>query len=282
MYGSMVLKAGAVTEKPWEMGVSDRFDEVFRALEQQASDLTARLESARARIRELENTNRQLTARLTRIQQMSGAEEAHSPAPALTDDTVSSVPMALEGGETGNIEPVDSHTPDLSSPEVTDSATQEHAPLSSVPDDTPMPTEQNMSEVVEAAPLEAAQEDISPQALLKQWYRRYPKTFFERHTRPLAIGIHEALAAREPYSEKLIRRALAGYVNLPRYLKSVRPNAARIDLEGQEAGRVEEEDAKHAQEQLKRLQDRQQQREAEKQKRRLAQKMSDLAHRHQR
>ncbi len=260
--------------------MSDRFDEVFRALEQQASDLTARLESARTRIRELENTNQQLTARLTRIQQMSGAQEESLPASssvsaddAVTPETVKGVQgsPASSGSEASHApshEPVVPVTPPMAS--------------SSTPHDTSTFPEQKMSEVADVASPDPVQEDISPQALLKQWYRRYPKTFFERHTRPLAIGIHEALAAREPYSEKLIRRALAGYVNLPRYLKSVRVNAARIDLEGQEAGRVEEEDAKHAQEQLKRLQDRQQEREAEKQKRRLAQKMSELAHLHQR
>ncbi|ART64790.1 hypothetical protein B9H00_13755 [Kushneria marisflavi] len=199
--------------------------------------------------------------------------------PAPSDNIPEAVPVASEGAEAGSMETTDesdvsrSSTPD--EPQVSES-------LSPMPEESTTPTEQNMSEVVEAAPLDPVQEDISPQALLKQWYKRYPKTFFERHTRPLAIGIHEALSEREPYSEKLIRRALAGYVNLPRYLKSVRVNAPRIDLEGQEAGRVEEEDARHAKEQLKHLQDRQQEREAEKQKRRLAQKMSELAHRHQR
>lgn len=259
--------------------MSDRLDEVFSTLEQQAGDLKARLESARTRIRELENTNRELMARLTRIQQMSGADnETSSAQPVPPDSLPESVAVTAEGSETVNAETSDNDASHLPTSEVT----AESDALPPAPDESSTPTEQNMSEVVETAPLEPAREDISPQALLKQWYRRYPKTFFERHTRPLAIGIHEALSAREPYSEKLIRRALAGYVNLPRYLKSVRVNAARIDLEGQEAGRVEEEDAQHAREQLKRLQDRQQEREAEKQKRRLAQKMSELAHRHQR
>ncbi|SPJ34443.1 RNA chaperone ProQ [Kushneria phyllosphaerae] len=261
------------------MGVSDRLDEVFSTLEQQAGDLKARLESAGARIRELESTNRELMARLTRIQQMSGADpEPPSAQPELTESPSESVAMTAEGAEAGSTEAPDSDVSRLPISELT----AEPDALSPAPDESTPPTEQNMSEVVETAPIEPAQEEISPQALLKQWYRRYPKTFFERHTRPLAIGIHEALSAREPYNEKLIRRALAGYVNLPRYLKSVRVNAARIDLEGQEAGRVEEEDAQHAKEQLKRLQDRQQEREAEKQKRRLAQKMSELAHLHQR
>ncbi|MGM0824944.1 MAG: ProQ/FINO family protein [Pseudomonadota bacterium] len=89
-------------------------------------------------------------------------------------------------------------------------------------------------------------EPPSPHALLAQWYQRYPKAFFKGHTQPLKVGIHHDLAAREPWSGKLIRRALANYVNLPRYIKSVREGATRIDLEGNEAGFVDAEAARHA------------------------------------
>ncbi|MCE8020498.1 ProQ/FinO family protein [Halomonas sp. MCCC 1A11036] len=94
----------------------------------------------------------------------------------------------------------------------------------------------------------------SADALLKQWYQRYPKTFFKGHTRPLKVGIHHDLAAREPWPEKLVRRALAGYVNLPRYLKAVREGAERIDLDGQPAGSVDTQAAEHAKRKLERLQ----------------------------
>ncbi|MGP9416800.1 ProQ/FINO family protein [Halomonas sp. AOP7-E1-9] len=91
----------------------------------------------------------------------------------------------------------------------------------------------------------------SPHALLKEWYQRYPNTFFKGHTKPLKVGIHQDLAAREPWSGKLIRRALANYVNLPRYLKSVREGGERIDLDGQLAGKVDKEAALHAAEKRK-------------------------------
>ncbi|UYG06782.1 ProQ/FINO family protein [Halomonas sp. M4R1S46] len=94
----------------------------------------------------------------------------------------------------------------------------------------------------------------SPQALLAQWYRRYEAAFFKGHTRPLKVGIHEDLAALEPWPEKLVRRALACYVNLPRYLKSVREGAERIDLDGAPAGRVDAGAAEHAHKKLERLQ----------------------------
>ncbi|WP_290911260.1 ProQ/FINO family protein, partial [Halomonas sp.] len=99
-----------------------------------------------------------------------------------------------------------------------------------------------------------ASEAPSPQALLAEWYRRYPAAFFKGHTRPLKVGIHEELAAREPWPEKLVRRALACYVNLPRYLKAVREGAERIDLAGQPAGVVDAQAAEHARKKLERLQ----------------------------
>ena len=94
----------------------------------------------------------------------------------------------------------------------------------------------------------------SPQALLDEWYARYPAAFFKGHTRPLMVGIHEVLTRREPWPEKLVRRALACYVNLPRYLKAVRDGAERIDLDGQPAGRVDAQAADHARRKLDRLQ----------------------------
>ncbi|MDN3520306.1 ProQ/FINO family protein, partial [Halomonas ramblicola] len=111
-----------------------------------------------------------------------------------------------------------------------------------------------------AASREAGQGDLavgaapSPQALLDEWYQRYGNAFFKGHTRPLMVGIHELLAEREPWPEKLVRRALACYVNLPRYLKAVREGAERIDLEGRPAGRVDAKSAEHARRKLDRLQ----------------------------
>ncbi|WP_084286460.1 ProQ/FINO family protein [Halomonas halodenitrificans] len=94
----------------------------------------------------------------------------------------------------------------------------------------------------------------SPQALLGQWYQRYPTAFFKGHTRPLMVGIHEVLASHEPWPEKLVRRALACYVNLPRYLKAMRKDAERIDLDGQPAGKVDAQAADYAHRKLDRLQ----------------------------
>ncbi|RCV92011.1 ABC transporter substrate-binding protein [Billgrantia montanilacus] len=100
----------------------------------------------------------------------------------------------------------------------------------------------------------------SAEVLLAEWYQRYPDTFFKGHTRPLKVGIHQDLAAREPWPEKLVRRALAGYVNLPRYLKAVREGAQRIDLAGRADGSVDAQAAEHAHRKLERLQDERRQR----------------------
>ncbi|WP_245184544.1 ProQ/FINO family protein [Halomonas salinarum] len=98
----------------------------------------------------------------------------------------------------------------------------------------------------------------SPQALLNQWYRRYPDAFFKGHTRPLRVGIHEDLLSREPWPEKLVRRALACYVHLPRYLKAVRENAERVGLDGEAAGPVTEGEARYARKKLDELRAQQQ------------------------
>ncbi|PJX12635.1 ABC transporter substrate-binding protein [Halomonas sp. 141] len=95
-------------------------------------------------------------------------------------------------------------------------------------------------------PAAKATQPPSPHALLKQWYQRYPNAFFKGHTKPLKVGIHHDLAEREPWSGKLVRRALANYVNLPRYIKSMREGVERVDLEGNPAGKVDKEAARHA------------------------------------
>jgi len=95
-------------------------------------------------------------------------------------------------------------------------------------------------------PAAEATQPPSPHALLKQWYQRYPNAFFKGHTKPLKVGIHHDLAEREPWSGKLVRRALANYVNLPRYIKSMREGVERVDLEGNPAGKVDKEAAQHA------------------------------------
>lgn len=119
---------------------------------------------------------------------------------------------------------------------------------------TPSPDKSGSYNAAAATDAAATTDAPSPQALLAEWYQRYPGAFFKGHTRPLKVGIHEALAEQEPWPEKLVRRALACYVNLPRYLKAVREGAERIDLDGKPAGQVDAKAAEHARKKLERLQ----------------------------
>ncbi|MCD6007518.1 ProQ/FINO family protein [Halomonas sp. IOP_31] len=133
----------------------------------------------------------------------------------------------------------------------------------------------------------ATVEAPSPQALLDEWYRRYTDTFFKGHTRPLKVGIHEDLVANEPWPDKLVRRALACYVNLPRYLKAVRAGAERVDLAGEPAGTVTPGEARHAHKKLEALQSQQRKRDKAVQREgrqdpsaRLDRKLGDLLAKH--
>ncbi|WP_232822293.1 ProQ/FINO family protein [Salinicola sp. CR57] len=126
----------------------------------------------------------------------------------------------------------------------------------------------------------AEHEVPSPQALLAQWYKRYPRTFFKGHTRPLKTGIHLDLCELEPWPEKLVRRALACYVHLPRYLKSVREGANRVDLVGEDSEVVTAEEAKHAKRQLEALQKKQKARETQERSAKLDRKIGALLAKH--
>lgn len=126
----------------------------------------------------------------------------------------------------------------------------------------------------------AEHEVPSPHALLAQWYKRYPKTFFKGHTRPLKTGIHLDLSEVEPWPEKLVRRALACYVHLPRYLKSVREGANRVDLAGEDSEVVTAEEAKHAKRQLDALQKKQKARETQQRSEKLDRKIGALLAKH--
>ncbi|MCL7940120.1 ProQ/FINO family protein [Halomonas sp. ATCH28] len=218
------------------------------ALAQRCGQLEARLaelEATRLELaeenRELDEQNRELEAHNRRLLEREPAEAPASlfHRQARRAQGLSALighrPRQPDAGETTGEPPV--------IPEKTSPPAPEPAPAAPEPAAEPQ------------APGEALPEDApSPQALLDQWYQRYSSTFFKGHTRPLKVGIHEELTAREPWPEKLVRRALACYVNLPRYLKSVREGAERLDLAGEPAGRVDAAAAEHAHKKLERLQ----------------------------
>jgi|GEM_PF-1663446 len=130
-------------------------------------------------------------------------------------------------------------------------------------------------------------EALNPQQRLEHWVKSYPRAFMPGQPQPLKIGIHEDLQAAEGGEQKKIRRALAGYVKLPRYLRCLKAGAVRLDLQGGNAGFVTEQEAQFAQEQLeqwetqkKEKESRRRQQEVEQKKRaeeeRLQSKLSQL------
>jgi ProP effector len=142
-----------------------------------------------------------------------------------------------------------------------------------------------------------ALERFDAKEILAQWSKHYPKAFSTVSIQPLKIGIHEDLASihenlihkslthegltiAEPLPDHWIRRALAGYVKSPRYLRVLKAGAVRMDLAGNNAGFVTEEEARHAKEQLEivrhqRLEKEKAVREKE-EKKRLNSKLSQL------
>lgn len=206
-------------------------------------DLEARLERTQAELQSLREENKQLKQQLERQNFSEPSVPSHER--AATAEPSSEI--APENDATDQV------TPEIEAPiqqeleQQTLEQPEPEAPAHQAPE-----TEHNEQEapagVAETAQTNESAQAPSPHALLNQWYERYPKAFFKGHTKPLKVGIHQDLAEREEWPNKLIRRALANYVNLPRYIKAVRTGAERVDLYGQPAGKVDKEAALHASE----------------------------------
>jgi len=92
-----------------------------------------------------------------------------------------------------------------------------------------------------------------PRIMIELLATRFPRTFFVDGSRrqPLKIGIFADLAAAElTVSSTQLRTALRVYTNSPGYLSAMCEGEARIGLDGQPAGRVSEEESKHARRKL--------------------------------
>ncbi len=93
----------------------------------------------------------------------------------------------------------------------------------------------------------------------------YPLAFDRKNVRPLKIGIQEDILADAKLPKGKVKRALASYVRSGHYLRSLQPGAERVDLAGQPAGLVTDQEAEHAKSLLKKMrQDREQRQQAEK------------------
>ena len=191
-------------------------------------DLETRLERTQAELQALREENQRLKQQL-----------------ALKDAQAQSVPSS----ESATTIETETHNEDVLSDDAPEAAAQDTKAFEEEPAEEQVPEPEEVS--AQKAPSKAASDPKtasvpSPHALLNQWYERYPKAFFKGHTKPLKVGIHQELAEREEWPNKLIRRALANYVNLPRYIKAVREGVERVDLDGQPAGKVDKQSALHA------------------------------------
>jgi len=87
-------------------------------------------------------------------------------------------------------------------------------------------------------------------AVLELLCERFPKTFFlfERRRRPLKLGIRDDIIAAlgDAIEPKLLGAALRRYTTNLFYLRAQQQGASRIDLTGNVAGEVSEEEAKQA------------------------------------
>ncbi len=120
-------------------------------------------------------------------------------------------------------------------------------------------------------PTESELDKLNPQQRLAHWIKSYPRSFMPGQPQPLKVGIHEELQALEGGDMKKIRRALAGYVKVPRYLRCMRLGAVRLDLNGNNAGFVTKEEADFAAAHLQELEERKKQRATQKKKQQVEQ-----------
>ncbi|WP_207063901.1 ProQ/FINO family protein [Motiliproteus sp. SC1-56] len=91
------------------------------------------------------------------------------------------------------------------------------------------------------------------QAAISQISELYPRTFDREAVKPLKIGIQDDLVADGKLPQGKIKRALASYVRSPLYYKALQAGAVRIDLNGEAAGEVTEEQAEHARAMLEKI-----------------------------
>ena len=113
------------------------------------------------------------------------------------------------------------------------------------------------------------------QAAVAQISELYPKAFNRDAVKPLKIGIQEDLLAEAKLSKGKIKRALASYVRSPLYYKSLVAGADRVDLTGEAAGKVTEQEAEHAKAMLKKVREQRQQRANEQKQQAKQERIND-------
>ncbi|MGO9419538.1 ProQ/FINO family protein, partial [Roseiarcus sp.] len=81
-------------------------------------------------------------------------------------------------------------------------------------------------------------------SILREWF---PLAFAAGRLRPFKVGIDKDIAERAPaITDRERARALRYHTRSDRYLRSMRPGAPRVDLDGNEVGAVTDDEAAHA------------------------------------
>ena len=101
---------------------------------------------------------------------------------------------------------------------------------------------------------------VSTKEIISYLAEKFPQCFStEGPAKPLKIGIFQELADKlsedEFISKTRLRQALRHYTSSWRYLKSVKLDAARVDADGQEVAKVDQEQADYANKTLKESQE---------------------------
>ncbi len=101
---------------------------------------------------------------------------------------------------------------------------------------------------------------ITSKEIISHLVAKYPACFtLEGPAKPLKIGIFQELAAElsddDKVSKTQLRQALRHYTSSWRYLKAIKLGSHRINLAGEDAELIDEEQANHAAKTLKESQD---------------------------
>lgn len=115
--------------------------------------------------------------------------------------------------------------------------------------------------VVETTPnVDAEIKRISTKEIIAYLAEKFPACFsIEGHAKPLKIGIFQDLAEKltgdETVSKTRLRQALRHYTSSWRYLKAIKVGVSRVDIDGNDAAEIDQEQADYASKTLKESQE---------------------------
>lgn len=118
-----------------------------------------------------------------------------------------------------------------------------------------------VDETVEATPsVEVKEKRISTKEIIAYLAEKFPACFsITGAAKPLKIGIFQDLAEKlsgdETVSKTRLRQALRHYTSSWRYLKAIKVGIARVDVDGNDVAKIDQEQADYASKTLKESQE---------------------------